>query len=187
MLDFSFADPRLLFPNITEAFAHILENISTAWYFISLALIVIGEWKLFRKLGEKPWKSIVPFYNTYIMYKCTWKKSAFWIYILSSVVFNIAQNASKSLAQRFPTSNWMTLILLIALPFGIIAAVCSILYALRIAEAFGKGKIFCVGLLVIYPIFIAILGFGRSRYVGPFSEAKAQNVTEEAQSKLEVV
>jgi hypothetical protein len=187
MLDFSFADPRLLFPNITEAFAHILENISTAWYFISLALIVIGEWKLFRKLGEKPWKSIVPFYNTYIMYKCTWKKSAFWIYLLSSTLFNIAQSTSKSLAQHVPDNSWATLILVFAFPFGIIAAICSILYALRLAESFGKGKLFCVGLLVVYPIFIAILGFGRSRYIEPFGEAKAQNVTEEAQSKLEVV
>ena len=187
MLDFSFADPRLLFPNITEAFAHILENISTAWYFISIVLMVIGEWKLFRKLGEKPWKSIVPYYNTYIMYKRTWTKRAFWIYILSSTLFNFAQNASKSVAQRFPNSSWMTLILLIALPFGIIAAVCSILYALRVAEAFGKGKLFCVGLLVVYPIFIAILGFGRSRYVGPFSEAKANDVAENAEPEVEVV
>ena len=177
MLDFSFADPRLLFPNITEAFAHILENISTAWYFISLALIVIGEWKLFRKLGEKPWKSIVPYYNTYIMYKRTWGKNAFWIYLLSSTLFNIAQSTSKSLAQHVPDNSWMTLILVFAFPFGIIAAICSILYALRLAESFGKGKLFCVGLLVVYPIFIAILGFGRSRYVGHVSEAQTQNVS----------
>jgi hypothetical protein len=187
MLDFSFADPRLLFPNINESFALILENISTAWYFISFALMVIGEWKLFRKLGEKPWKSIVPYYNTYIMYKRTWSKKAFWIYFLSSTMFNIAQNTSKSLAQSMPDSGWGTIIILIAFPLGIIAAICSILYALRIAEAFGKGKLFCVGLLVVYPIFIAILGFGKSRYVGPFSEAKANDVTDNAVSGVEVV
>lgn len=187
MLDFSFADPRLLFPNINESLALILENISTAWYFISLALIVIGEWKLFRKLGEKPWKSIVPYYNTYIMYKRTWRKNAFWIYLLSSTLFNIAQSTSKSLAQHAPDNSWTTLILVLALPFGIIAAICSILYALRLAEAFGKGKLFCVGLLVVYPIFIAILGFGRSRYVEPFGEAKANDVNENAESGVEVV
>ena len=86
MLDFSFTDPRLLFPGITESFAHILENISTTWYFISLLLIVIGEWKLFKKFGEKPWKSLVPYYNTYIvenqllrLIKFDIKKSLFFI------------------------------------------------------------------------------------------------------------
>ena len=53
MLDFSFADPRLLFPNITESLAQMLEGVSTAWYFISFLLIVLGEWQLFKKLGEK--------------------------------------------------------------------------------------------------------------------------------------
>ena len=187
MLDFSFTDPRLLFPGITESFAHILENISTTWYFISLLLIVIGEWKLFKKFGEKPWKSLVPYYNTYIMYKRTWGKRYFWIYFLTSTLFTIAQNTSNSLAHHFPDSSWKTLILLIALPLGIIATVCSILYSLRLSEAFGKGKLFCVGLLIIYPIFIAILGFGRSRYVSPFSEAQTQDVTEKAESKGEVV
>ena len=187
MLDFSFTDPRLLFPSITESFAHIIENISTTWYFISLLLIVIGEWKLFKKFGEKPWKSLVPYYNTYIMYKRTWGKRNFWIYFLTSTLFTIAQNTSNSLAHHFPDSSWKTFILLIALPFGIIATVCSILYTLRLSEAFGKGKLFCVGLLIIYPIFIAILGFGRSRYVGHVSEAQTQKVSLEAESKEEVI
>ena len=187
MLDFSFTDPRLLFPNITESFAHIIENISTTWYFISLLLIVIGEWSLFKKFGEKPWKSLVPYYNTYIMYKRTWSKRSFWIYFLTSTVFAIAQNASNSLAHHFPNSSWKTFIILIALPFCIIATVCSILYTLRLSEAFGKGKLFCVGLMVIYPIFIVILGFGKSRYVGPISEAQAQDFTEATEPKEEVV
>ena len=187
MLDFSFTDPRLLFPNITESFAHILENISITWYFISLLLIVIGEWSLFKKFGEKPWKSLVPYYNTYIMYKRTWSKRSFWIYFLTSTLFTISQNTSNSLAHHFPNSSWKTLIILIALPFGIIAAVCSVLYTLRLSEAFGKGKLFCVGLLVIYPIFISILGFDRSQYVGPISEAQVQDITEETECKEEVV
>jgi hypothetical protein len=48
---------------------------------------------------------------------------------------------------------------------GIIAAVCSILYAFRFAEAFGKGKLFSAGLLLVYPIFISILGLGKCKYI----------------------
>lgn len=177
MLDFSFVDPRLLFPNITESFAHTLESISTTWYFISILLMILGEWKLFRKFGERPWKSLIPYYNTYIMYKRAWSKGAFWIYFLTSTLFTLAQNWSKTLAQNSADNFWDTLIILVALPFGIIAAIYSILYALRMAEAFGKGKLFCLGLLVIYPIFVAVLGFGKAKYIGPFGEAQTQNET----------
>ena len=178
MIDFSFFDPRLLFPDITESFARLLESFSTAWYFISFVLVMIGEWKLFKKFGEKPWKSLVPYYSTYIMYKNTWNGHVFWIYLFSSTLFKIGQSTAKSLAQRFPNSEWMTIVTLIALPLGIIAAICSILYALRLAEAFGKGKLFCIGLILIYPIFIAILGFGRFKYVSPHGEGRSDGVKE---------
>ena len=178
MLDFLFTDPRLLFPNITESFAHILENISTAWYFISLLLIVIGEWKLFRKFGEKPWKSIVPYYNTYIMYKHSWSKKACWIYLAASTLFDIAQIASQQWAQNDPASMWKTLFILIGLPFGILAAVCSILYTFRLAEAFGKGKVFSAGLLLLYPVFISILGLGKVQYLGNCSADQTTDTTE---------
>jgi hypothetical protein len=102
-------------------------------------------------------------------------------------LFTVAQNASNSVAHNLPDSGWKTLLLFIALPLGIIATVCSILYTLRLSEAFGKGKLFCVGLLVIYPIFIAILGFGRSRYVAPIRESQVNDVMEDAESKEEVV
>ena len=187
MLDFSFADPRLLFPDISESLALILEHISTVWYFISLVLIVLGEWKLFKKFGEKPWKSIVPFYNTYLVYKRTWGKRFFWVFLFTSVLFDVALATSKSVAQRSPDSGLATVLVLSAVPLGIITAICSILYARRISEAFGKGKLFFVGLLVIYPIFIAILGFDRSRYVAPFGKPQVKDIKETAESEMEVV
>ena len=36
----------------------------------------------------------------------------------------------------------------------------------RLAEAFGKKKTFAVGLLLIYSVFIAILGIGKTKYMG---------------------
>lgn len=37
----------------------------------SLAIVVfliVGEWKLFVKAGKQGWKSIIPFYNTYVLF-----------------------------------------------------------------------------------------------------------------------
>ena len=170
MLDFSFTDPRLLFPKITEWGALALERISFVWTIITLILLVVGEWMLYKKFGEKSWKSLIPYYNTYILYKHTWSRKVCWGYLTSSVLFNIVQSAATYSAEHNPESSLNTILLLIALPFGIIAAVCSILFAFRMAEAFGKGKLFSIGLLLVYPVFVAILGLGKAQYIGPCGE-----------------
>lgn len=166
MIDFSFVDLRLLFPNITEAWVTVLDMVRALISLGSLIIVMIAEWKLFKKFGEKEWKSIVPYYNTYILYKHTSGKRAFWLYFTTSTLFSISLAASQYVAQSFPTSAWMTLLVLAALPFGMIAAVCSVLLTFRTTEAFGKKALFSVGLLLFYPVFISILGFGKSQYVG---------------------
>ena len=166
MIDFLFSDPRLLFPNMTESVASTVEFISSLLYLACFVIMIIAEWKLFKKFGEKQWKSLIPGYNSYLMYRYTWKPSAFWIYIVSTVAFNVLHSESTEMTQHSPDSIWVTILLLVALPFGILTAVYSILSALRIAESFGKGKLFCIGLVLLYPIFISILGYGKSKYVG---------------------
>ena len=76
MFDFSYLDPKLLFPNITEGWALAIDSFSNLLSIVSIILIIVAEWKLFKKFGEKPWKSLVPYYNAYILYKhssSTWR------------------------------------------------------------------------------------------------------------------
>ena len=187
MIDFVFSDPRLLFPNITESLALTIEFFASLIYLFSLILIVVAEWKLFKKFGEKPWKSLIPIYNVYLLYKHTWKKSAFWYYILSYFAFNICISTSEYLAQYYPGNDWETIIILIAVPFGIVLAVCNILSAFRIAESFGKGKGFCVGLLLLYAVFVSILGFGKSKYIANNSEDEVKSDKTEGVESEELV
>ena len=187
MLDFSFLDVRLLFPHITEAWALAFESSVNLLNIISIILIVVGEWQLFKKFGEKPWKSLIMYYNSYILYKHTWSKKAFWIYLISSSAFDIAQAAAKRLSQTDPTNVWMTMLVLISLPFGIVAAICSILYAFRFAEAFGKGKRYAFGLLLIYPVFIAIVGIGKVQYIGNRNADRVNSGTAASETNGEVL
>ena len=80
MFDFSYIDPRLLFPNLTESWVLTIDFVSLLLNLVAVILMVIAEWKLFKKFGEKSWKSLVPYYNSYIMYKHSWCKKAFWIF-----------------------------------------------------------------------------------------------------------
>ncbi|MCD8169035.1 MAG: DUF5684 domain-containing protein, partial [Clostridiales bacterium] len=38
------------------------------------------------KAGEAGWKSLIPFYNSYILYKLTWNTMMFWIAFVGTIV-----------------------------------------------------------------------------------------------------
>ena len=187
MIDYSFFDPRLLFPHITEGWALTIELVVSLLNLIALFMTIVAEWKLFKKIGEKPWKSLIPYYNFYILYKHIWSKKPFWIYLVTTVSFEILEGASKYLSQNKPDSMWMTLLILIALPFGIASTVCNILYVFRLSEAFGRGKGIAIGLWLLYPIFISILAFGKFQYIGTYGKDQAEKEKQSPEMEREVL
>lgn len=55
-----------------------------------------------------------------------------------------------------------------------VGAVLLFMFNQRLAAAFGKSKGFGVGLWLLNPIFMLILGFGSSAYVGNQSQTSAK-------------
>ena len=53
---------------------------------IMMILHIIGVWNVFKKAGEPGWKSIIPFYNTYILYKISWNPMWFWLVLLGGLI-----------------------------------------------------------------------------------------------------
>lgn len=109
-------------------------------------LLIIAEWKIFTKAGEKGWKSLIPFYSTYILFKIS-KLNAGWFigFLVASVLTSIQV-------------EWVMLIGAIAL------VVIGIYSAIKLADAFGKGTGFKIGLILLPSIFTLILGFGSAEY-----------------------
>ena len=58
---------------------------------------------------------------------------------------------------------WWLFLMLIPL----VNLIILIIVMLDIATAFGKGLLFGIGLIVLFPIFLLILAFGSAEYVGP--------------------
>lgn len=123
--------------------------ISIIWYVFQ----VIAYWKMFNKFGEPGWKSIIPIYNSYIVYKATWNVKMFFINILMAVL----------LALR---SMDGTVFYTIAGIGAVGVIVIEIMKKNKISKAFGHGFGFTLGLLFFDPIFKLILGFGSSKYIG---------------------
>ncbi len=127
---------------------------------------IIAYWKMFTKAGEPGWKSIIPFYNQYVMYKLTWKTSWFWISLIVAFVYGVF----TSLNQSFPDVMLYTVLLLV---FAIIILVLTIISYHKISKSYGHGAGYTVGMLFLWPIFVLILGYGKSRYIGPEGISKS--------------
>ncbi len=111
---------------------------------IYIAIVVFeiaALWKVFVKAGQPGWAAIIPIYNLYILLKVI-GRPAWWLllFVVGVIV---------------PFVGWILLI------------VVSIIIAIDLAKSFAKSSGFAVGLFLLTFIFIPILGFGESRYVGP--------------------
>lgn len=99
-------------------------------------LLIIAMWKIFTKAGKPGWASIIPIYNIVVMF------------------------------QIIGLNPWLLLLYLIPVVNFVVAIVFSIMQASRLSKAFGKGTGFALGLFFLNPIFLLMLGFGDSKYIG---------------------
>ena len=120
---------------------------------------IIAFWKIFTKAGEPGWKSIIPIYSGYVQYKITWKPMWFWIIFVVSIIYG----ATNGIIQGGSTSVIVSVIELIA---AIAYCVIQIISYVKLSRSFGHGIGFAIGLLFLYPIFVLILGYGKSEYKG---------------------
>lgn len=122
-----------------------LDAINTPGYKLSsLVITIIGlvaMWKIFEKAGEQGWKSIIPLYNIYTLFKIL--KLNFWIFLAACICIVI------------PFVNIVAL-------FAIIYYAFAMMY--RLSKAFGHGFGFFLGLVFLGFIFELILAFNEDVY-----------------------
>jgi len=109
---------------------------------ISLAVVVfsiIVMWKIFKKAGKEGWIAIIPLYNIYTLFEITWGKGWYCLLLLISII---------------PVIGWIA------------TAIVMILTMLKLSKAFGKDTGFTVGLVLLSIVFMAILAFDKSTYLG---------------------
>lgn len=127
--------------------------ISLAWMIVT----IIGHWKLFEKAGQPGWKSIIPIYNEYCIYKIGWNGGIYWINLLLTILsgfFLYKMGAEQVIL-------WVLLAMLVSL----LTFILRIVFCIKLAQAYNKNGAFALGLILIYPLFVLILAFGDAEYV----------------------
>ena len=138
---------------------------------IFYVLLIVACWKIFEKAGEKGWKSIIPIYNIYILYKIVKMESWFWwmiaIALCTSLTLSLngfnqySMTTDEMVNYNFAAHPAVIIALLAACVVGIYV---EIVYAYRTAKVFGHGIGFTLGLIFFPNIFYLVLGFDKSKY-----------------------
>ena len=121
------------------------------WY----VLQVIAFWKIFTKAGQPGWKSIIPIYNQYIEFRIAWNiPYMYWVWLACMAAGVILGSIN----------SWVAFIGAIA---SLSATIIGVLATIKLSKAYGHGVGFAIGMIFLGPIFMMILGFGSSQYLGP--------------------
>lgn len=136
-------------------------------------LMIIANWKIFKKAGEPGWKSIIPIYNVYIMFKIVNMKNWFWWLLGISIIGYIVAMVNNSAylygmnsveAQVIDFNTIPVAVLIVSLVEAAIYIWAGIVYCYRMSKVFGHGLGYTLGLIFLPNIFQLILAFGSSKY-----------------------
>ena len=127
-------------------------------------LLIIAEWKIFTKAGEKGWKSLIPIYNMVVFFRIIgispwWVLVTFVLAFIPALTGTITTSGNNTVIN---TNNVIGNISLIALIF--VSIFIGIYSSYRLAKSFDKGIGYTIGLILLPEIFYLILGFGSAKY-----------------------
>lgn len=115
---------------------------------------IITMWKIFKKAGKKGWEAIAPFYNIFVLFEITWGNGIIMLSLLASII---------------PVIGSIIIFVILVLTYN------------KLAKSFGKSTGFAVGLIFLNPIFMGILAFDKSEYLGVQKKNKNTITTEPQQ------
>ena len=132
--------------------------------FITWALTIIATWKIFKKAKEPGWKSLIPIYNTYTLYKIIGLSFWKWL-IIPALIIGLLSGVSGYITGL--SSDYEVIGAIPTLIGCAIEVIILTKFAYYFAKAYGKGKWFAAGLFFFPTLFQLILGFGSAKYVKP--------------------
>ncbi len=129
---------------------------------VAALLIAAAKWRIFQKMGFEGWKSLIPFYNDYLMFKGIygngWVVLKVWLapvaaFAATLVLGLVAYAGLGSIAGVLVVLAWCLALIVV------ISVMVKLLFGL--AKSFGQSKAFGWGLLLCNPVFMIMLGLSR--------------------------
>ena len=125
------------------------------------ALSLIGKYFIFEKMGMPGWKSLIPIYSDYLLFRELIGSGYFWGYIASAL---LAGSCSALVTIGMVSGVMEFLFIITAVAACTVTIAIQIKLAHSLSKSFGHGIGYTFGLIFIEPIMLMILGLGNNRY-----------------------
>ena len=125
------------------------------------ALSLIGKYFIFEKMGMPGWKSLIPIYSDYLLFRELIGSGYFWGYIASAL---LAGSCSALVTIGMVSGVMEFLFIITAVAACTVTIAIQIKLAHSLSKSFGHGIGYTFGLVFIEPIMLMILGLGHNRY-----------------------
>ena len=125
------------------------------------ALSLIGKFFIFEKMGMPGWKSLIPIYSDYLLFRELIGAGYFWGYIASAL---LAGSCSALVTIGMVSGVMEFLFIITAVAACTVTIAIQIKLAHSLSKSFGHGIGYTFGLVFIEPIMLMILGLGNNRY-----------------------
>lgn len=122
-------------------------------------MLVIAEWRILEKAGEKGWKSLIPVYNLFVSHHIAGMSHIWFVLEVSSWV-------AELLLEIIPAvPDWLEIVA--GVTIVIFTIVMEVIHLNLLGNRFGKKLPFKIGMFLLPEIFLPILAFGKSTYTPP--------------------
>ena len=162
-------DDEMIFEALIEIISEekALFEIGLVLSLLSYAALIVAQWKIFTKAGEKGWKALIPFYSIFVSHHMIGMRHIWFIldivFWAIEVVLDLVPGPPLWLEETFFS---------IAIVFTLIS---EILHIMKLCYCFTKRELFGVGLFILPPVFSLILAFDSSEYNPPRSHRERES------------
>ncbi len=122
-------------------------------------ILVISEWRILEKAGEKGWKSLIPFYNLFLSHHIAGMPH---IWFILEVIFWFTELILE-LVPAVPDP----IEIICGIVIAIFTLISEIIHLNLLCDRFGKGIGFKIGMFILPEVFMPIIAFGSSVYTPP--------------------
>lgn len=129
-----------------------------------LILQIVGMAKAFKKAKQRSWAAIVPFYNLFTIVKISGLE-LWWFVILAILPFLTSYTGT---AGTMSSDGFVASVSVSSFSVALALLAMQGFFNYKVAQSFGKGVGFAIGLTLLPPVFWMILGYSTDiKYKGP--------------------